>query len=196
MVDQLPIRAYNVCVCGSILCCFIEPPVVTAIEVTEVCTNDFTVSWTAASNEGLSYSVTLFPSGMMGDGTTLNSIMDTSHNFTDLTPNTSYDVSVASILNSTCVGIFTTIMVTTLTKEVGVPQSELIVVNMYIPLKYLCSILLCIVNLEAFQVIVQVGCYQLHDKCSQSQRREDGSIVSHRNTIYIVGIDIFRNYGD
>ena len=40
----------------SELYCFIAPPAITAIEVNEICTNDFTVSWTPASNEeGLSY---------------------------------------------------------------------------------------------------------------------------------------------
>ena len=53
--------------------------------------------------------------------------MDSSYNFTDLMSNTAYNVSVASRLNNTCVGIATTTMVTTLTVEAGVPHSELIV---------------------------------------------------------------------
>ena len=115
-------------VCGSKFYCCIDPPAITAIEVTEVCTNDFTVSWTAASNgEGLSYSVTLFPSGMAG-GITPDSMMSTSYNFTDLMPNTAHEVSVATILNSTCLGIANTTMVTTLTVEAGLPQSELLIV--------------------------------------------------------------------
>ena len=126
-------------VCGSKLCFCVDPPAITAIEVTGVCTNDFTVSWTAASNEeGLSYSVTLFPSGMTG-GITLDSMMNTSYNFTDLMPNTAYEVSVATILNSTCLGIATTTMVTTLTVEAGVPLSELlIVVNTYMYITLNC----------------------------------------------------------
>ena len=35
----------------SELYCFIAPPAITAIQVNEICTNDFTVSWTPASNE-------------------------------------------------------------------------------------------------------------------------------------------------
>ena len=109
--------------------CFIDPPAITGIEVTEVCTNDFTVSWTAASNEeGLSYNVTLLSPSMM-NGRVADYVMDTSYNFTDLIPNTTYNVSVASRLSNTCVGIATTTMVTTLTVEAGVPHSELIVSN-------------------------------------------------------------------
>ena len=112
---------------GYKLCC-IDPPAITAIEVTEVCTNDFTVSWSAANNEeGLSYTVTLLPLNI-----SVNSVMDTSYNFTGLTPDTDYKVNTSSIVND-CSGIATTIMVTTLTAEAGVPQSELlIVVNMYV----------------------------------------------------------------
>ena len=112
---------------GYKLCC-IDPPAITAIEVTEVCTNDFTVSWSAANNEeGLSYTVTLLPLNI-----SVNSVMDTSYNFTGLMPDTDYKVNTSSIVND-CSGIATTIMVTTLTAEAGVPQSELlIVVNMYV----------------------------------------------------------------
>ena len=114
----------------SYYCC-IDPPAITAIEVTEVCTNDFTVSWTAASNEeGLSYTVTLSSPSIMND-TVVDDVMNTFYNFTDLMPNTAYDVSVVSRLASTCLGIANTTMVTTLTVEAGVPQSELIVVNKY-----------------------------------------------------------------
>ena len=117
----------------SKLCCFIDPPAITAIEATEVCTNDFTVSWTAASNkEGLSYTVTLSSPSVMND-IVVDAMMNTSYNFTDLMPNTAYDVSVVSRLISTCVGTHNTTMVTTLTAEAGVPQSKLIVMNMYIP---------------------------------------------------------------
>ena len=101
---------------------YVDPPAITGIEVTEVCTNNFAVSWTASSNEArLSYFVLL-------NDTIVVSLMDTSHTFTDLMPNTAYDVSVASILSSTCVGIYNTTMVTTLTVEAGVPQSELLIV--------------------------------------------------------------------
>ena len=115
----------------QLVLCFTDPTAITAIEVTEVCTNDFTVSWTAASNEeGLSYTVTLSSPSMMND-TVVDAMMDTSYNFTVLMPNTYYNVSVVSRLTSTtCVGTPTTTMVTTLTIEAGVPASELIVVNM------------------------------------------------------------------
>ena len=107
------------------MCHYIDPPAVTVIEATEVCTNDFTVSWTAASNEeGLSYTVTLLSPSITND-TVVDAMMNTSYKFTDLMPNTAYDVTVVSRLASTCVGTHNTIMVTTLTVEVGVPQSEL-----------------------------------------------------------------------
>ena len=125
----------HVCVSNGVV--FIDPPDIVAIEVTEVCTNDFTVSWIAASNkEGLSFNVTLSPPSVIND-TVVDAMMNTSYNFTDLMPNTAYDVSVVSTIRSTlCLGIPVTTMVTTLTVEAGVSQSELIV-NMYIVLKYL-----------------------------------------------------------
>ena len=57
--------------------------------------------------------------------------MDTTHNFTGLMPTTNYTVNIFSIIDN-CSGIPSTIVVTTLTVEAGVPQGELIVVNMYI----------------------------------------------------------------
>ena len=124
----MPGRIYSPC-CLCIYFCtiFIDPPAITGIEVTEVCTNDFTVSWTPANyEEGLSYNVTLLSPSMMNDRVA-DAVMDTFYNFTDLIPNTAYNVSVASRPSSTCVGIATTTMVTTLTVEAGVPYSELIV---------------------------------------------------------------------
>ena len=107
--------------CGSKWYCFIDPPAITAIEVAEVCTNDFTVSLTAASNEeGLSYTVTLSSPSMMND-IVVDAMMNTSYNFTDLMPNTAYDVSVVSRLISTCVGTHNTTIFTTLTVAEGVP---------------------------------------------------------------------------
>ena len=139
----------RMCVCTCVCACvctrvvqncvvFTDPPAITAIGVTEVCTNDFTVSWTAASNEeGLSYSVTLSSPSVMND-IVVDVVMNTSYNFTGLLPDTTYNVSVASrIISTTCVGIANTTMVTTLTVKSGVPQSELIFVNMYIHLKCL-----------------------------------------------------------
>ena len=64
----------------------------------------------------------------MTDSALLDSTMDTSYNFTGLTPNTAYNITVASVLNS-CLGTSNTIMLTTVTVEIGVPQSELIVMN-------------------------------------------------------------------
>ena len=104
------------------LCCFIDPPAIIDIEVTEVCTNDFTVSWTAASNEeGLSYNVTLFLPGMVA-GKVLEDLMNTSYNFTDLMRNTGYNVLVTSKFG-TCVETSLSISVATL--EVGLPPGEL-----------------------------------------------------------------------
>ena len=105
-------------VCNFLL--HIDPPVITAIDISEVCTNDFTVSWTAANNEeGVSYIVVLIPNGI-----TVSPVMETSYNFTELMPNTNYIASVASISAETCVGAPDTTTVTTLTVEAGVPQSE------------------------------------------------------------------------
>ena len=100
-------------------CCFIDPPAITITEVTDKCTNDFTVSWTAASDEELSYDVVL-----LLDGIAVVPLMDNSHNFANLIPNTAYNVSVASRLD-TCVGILDTMLITTLAVEGGVPQGEL-----------------------------------------------------------------------
>ena len=109
-------------------CIDVAPPAIGVIEVNEICTNDFTVSWTPASNEeGLSYDVTILQPGMM-NGVKLDSTTDTSYNFTGLIPNTAYNIFAASVFNS-CSGTPNTIMLTTVTVEVGVPQSELIVMN-------------------------------------------------------------------
>ena len=112
-------------ICVSKLYCFYTaaPPAITAIEVNEICTNDFNVSWTPASNEeGLSYNVTLsLQSGVI---LVSDSTMDTSYNFTGLTPNTEYNVSIVSVLNS-CTGTLNTMLLTTVTVEAGVPQSKL-----------------------------------------------------------------------
>ena len=103
--------------------CTAASPDITDVEVNEICTNDFTVSWTPASNEeGLFYNVTLtLQSGVMfiSDLT-----MDNSYNFTGLTPNTNYSVSIASVLNS-CTGTPNTMLLTTVIVEARVPRSEL-----------------------------------------------------------------------
>ena len=111
----------------SELYCFIAPPAITAIEVNEICTNDFTVSWTpASSEERLYYVLILLQSGITNSS--LLATMDTSYNFTGLTPNTAYNITVASELNS-CSGTPNTILLTTATVEAGVPQSELIIMD-------------------------------------------------------------------
>ena len=112
--------AYDIFIHVCNLLLHIDPPVITAINIMKVCTNDFTTSWTAAGNEeGISYNVILF-----SNGTAVFPVMDTSYNFTELMPNTNYIVSVASISARTCVGIPDTATVTTLMVEAGVPQSE------------------------------------------------------------------------
>ena len=95
------------------------------IEVTDICISDFTVSW--YSTEGLTYTVSILPPSMMG-GISVGPTMDTTHTFTDLMPNTVYAVSVNSIMD-TCTGIPNTVTVMTLSEEVGLPQSELTVIN-------------------------------------------------------------------
>ena len=107
--------------------CCIDPPPVTITEVTDRCTNDFTVSWTAASDaEGSSYPAILFL-----DGVIVVPVMDTSHSFANIIPNTTYNVSIASRLN-TCIGILDTMLITTLAVEEGIPESELVmIVSMY-----------------------------------------------------------------
>ena len=105
---------------------FIDPPAIVDVNVTERCINDFTISWTAASDEeGISYGVTLLPLNI-----TANPIMDTSYNITDLMPATSYTVHVFSAIN-TCIGIPDVTTVTTLAVEVAVPQSELLIIMHY-----------------------------------------------------------------
>ena len=80
--------------------------------------------------------MTILQTGMM-NGIKLDSTTNTSYNFTGLIPNTAYNISIASVLNS-CSGTPNTIMLTTVTVEAGVPQSELIVMNcMYSTLLYL-----------------------------------------------------------
>ena len=105
---------------------YVDPPAITTVAVTGRCTNDFTVSWTTASNkERLSYIVSVIP-----DGTSVI-LMDTSYNVTGLTPGFTYTVSIYTTLTTTrltpCSGFPNMTTDTTLTVEAGVPQSELIV---------------------------------------------------------------------
>ena len=102
---------------------FIDPPAIVDVNVTERCINDFTISWTAASDEeGISYGVTLLPLHV-NRSTTVDS-----YNFTGLMPATSYEVSIFSRIN-TCMGNPNAMTVTTVAVEVAVPQSELIVMH-------------------------------------------------------------------
>ena len=95
------------------------------IIVNEICVNDFSASWTPVSNEeGLSYNVTLSGPGLMNENV-INSTMNIFHNFTRLSPNTTYTISVVSELDS-CPGIPSTEMVTTLTESEGVPQRKIV----------------------------------------------------------------------
>ena len=108
--------------------CFIDPPAITSVDPSDICTNDFTVSWTAASDEeGISYGVTLI---LLPRNITANPIMETSYNITDLMPATSYTVHVFSAIN-TCIGIPDVTTVTTLAVEVAVPKSELLIIMHY-----------------------------------------------------------------
>ena len=102
----------------------IDPPN-TDVQINEICINDFNASWTPArNNEGLSYNVTLSGPDLMND-MVINSIMNTFHIFTRLSPNTTYAISVVSELNS-CPGNPSTEMVTTLTENEGVPQGKIV----------------------------------------------------------------------
>ena len=109
-----------------VIFCFVAPlPPINSITVndSEVCSNDFTVSWTSTSNDGgLPYSVMISPSL---SGQIIAPTMDNLFNFTELTPNTNYNVSVATVGTMQCLGTPTTIMITTATREASVPRSEL-----------------------------------------------------------------------
>ena len=116
------VRMYNLILCFSSAL----PPDV--IEATDICTEDFTVSWN--STEGLTYTVGVLPPNMM-DGMSVGPMMDVSNTFDKLSPNTVYTVSVASRMDG-CLGIPNTIVVKTLTEQEGLPQSELTVMNTYL----------------------------------------------------------------
>ena len=115
--------------CSLKLYC-IDPPAITAIQVIEACTNDFTISWTAPNNEEeLSYTVTIFPPN---EGGTTIDVMDTSYKYTEPKADTTYNFSVASRLIGRCLGSPTTIMVTTLAVAQGIPGGELFIANLYL----------------------------------------------------------------
>ena len=111
-----------VCVlhCINLFYLHTDPPP-TSITVDEICINDFSVSWSATGNNtGLSYLVKppIPPDNMQPT-------MDTSRNFTGLTPNTMYNISVLTWISNDCVGVPASKMVTTSTMEAGMPKSEL-----------------------------------------------------------------------
>ena len=92
------------CIYVLVLFCMYVAPLIPPIIVndSEMCTTDSTVSWTSTS--GLSYDVTLLSqSGVIISDST----MDISYNFTGFTPNTEYDISIVSVLNS-CIGTLDT----------------------------------------------------------------------------------------
>jgi len=98
---------------------YIAPPAINNLTATEICINDFTVSWTPGNGDtDVLYDVRR-SSLIVGQQT-----MNTSFNFTSLTPNTDYMVNVISV-SSGCSGIPKRINVTKSTREAGVPRSEL-----------------------------------------------------------------------
>ena len=105
------------------------PPAINTIEVTDVCTNNFTVSWTAVNEEELSYTYTVTLSSPNMKNDTVDAMMNTSYNFTNLMPNTTYVVNILGTTNM-CSGISNETMVTTLMEGAGVPQGELIVMHL------------------------------------------------------------------
>ena len=106
---------------------YVAPPLAisTTVVIDEICTNDFTISWTATSNDaGLSYTVILSPPSQTL--TTTN----TSYNFTELMANVTYNVTVVASNNSGS-GIPAVIMVTTL--ETGIPMGKIILPQVNFP---------------------------------------------------------------
>jgi len=98
---------------------FVDPPPINNLTATEVCINDFTVSWTPGNGDtGVLYNV------RRSSLAVIQQTMDTSFNLTALTQNTDYMVDIVSV-SSTCSGVPKRISVTTSTREAGVPRSEL-----------------------------------------------------------------------
>ena len=128
--------------------------------IDEICTNDFTLSWTATSNEtGLSYTVVLsLPSQSL---TTTN----TSYNFTELIPNVTYNVTVVASSNSGS-GIPAVIMVTTLTVETGRPMGEI----------YKCYMLKCLCNVSIYTFMhrfcIIINAKQEQHMCETNQKEQ------------------------
>ena len=96
-------------------------PPIDSITVNETCSNDFTVSWTATSDDiRLSYNVTLSPPSSVALITT----MDNSYNFTGLMPNTVYNIAIRAGEILQCLGAPTAMMITTPTSGPVVQNSE------------------------------------------------------------------------
>ena len=101
-------------------CLCTGPPSHVNIYGIDTCINDATISWDPATSDPLcgpvSYVVTISPS----DGVVMMKITDTSYNFTGITPDNSYTVTVAG-RNSAGVGESTMIVVNTPTVAEAVP---------------------------------------------------------------------------
>ena len=104
---------------------------INSITVDEICSDSFTVSWTSTSDEILSYNVMLSPPSQ--SLTTLN----TYNNFTGLTPNTSYSVTVVAS-GSLGSGTPMVIVVTTLTVEAGRPLSKIFEIWLCLQCGHIC----------------------------------------------------------
>jgi len=87
------------------------------------------VSWTPDNGDVGAHYIVKRSSSIVGQ-----QIIKTSFNFTALTPNTNYIVEVVSS-NSGCLGVSKTVSVTTLTREAGVPRSELALLHTLLPTK-------------------------------------------------------------
>ena len=114
------VHTYYSIVFYDVLCVASELlPVINTLTVNDICSDSFTVSWTSTSNETeISYNVMLSPPSQ--SLTTMNNY----NNFTGLTPNTNYSVTVvaSSSLGS---GVPMAIVVTTLTVEAERPMGKM-----------------------------------------------------------------------
>ena len=103
------------------MCTCTGPPSSGNFISTNICINDFTISWDLFTSdpvcEPVSYDVTISPY----DGVMMMRITDTSYNFTGLTPDNSYTVTVAG-RNDAGVGESTNVVVVnTPTMEEALP---------------------------------------------------------------------------
>ena len=127
------VHTYYSIVFYDVLCVASELlPVINTLTVDDICSDSFTVSWTSTSNETeISYNVMLSPPSQ--SLTTMNNY----NNFTGLTPNTNYSVTVvaSSSLGS---GVPMAIVVTTLTVEEERPMGKMWY-NWYMPMFIQCQ---------------------------------------------------------